>query len=489
MTIDLADPSADPEVEQYKLCPTCRYATPAWRDRCHHCLNDVASAQILHPDAAQRRLERQAEIEVESAQRKARQKLIRRVVIVSLLVIVLAWVGWQVYRTFIWEPPPVPVPTSTARAMADTPEAWPTTGGDARATRATTANAVLSTTEAWTTALGAEPTTELVADTEQLYTILSDGRVVAVRLEDGAVAWETTLNVTPIAPPTIAGDRLYVAMPGGQLVALDAATGTEVFASITTGSRFLSAPIIDQGAAIAFGVGNLIAFDADSGDLLWQREVNSTWATLSPVIAGDSIAVASGSRSLVYDRITSGETYFYEFKRAHPYAIATADDIIYTASNRFIGAYHIDSRRPWWEGMRAVWFQFEIWKMAPSVPAPPALWTTRLPPEDGYPLALDANRIYLANAAGDIRAYARASGEEAWAISTLPVVTPPIIAAERLLIAHRDRVASYDPATGEFIEERPFDGAAVSDVIVTSAGVFVAQEDGTLTALGDPEAS
>ena len=46
MTTDLADPSADSEVEQYKLCPTCRYATPAWRDRCHHCLNDVANAQI-----------------------------------------------------------------------------------------------------------------------------------------------------------------------------------------------------------------------------------------------------------------------------------------------------------------------------------------------------------------------------------------------------------------------------------------------------------
>ena len=84
MTTDLVDPSADDDVEQYKLCPICRYATPAWRDRCHHCLNDVASAQILHPDAARRRVERQAEIEEESARAKARQKRIRHVVVLPL---------------------------------------------------------------------------------------------------------------------------------------------------------------------------------------------------------------------------------------------------------------------------------------------------------------------------------------------------------------------------------------------------------------------
>ena len=139
MTTDLADPSADPEVEQYKLCPTCRYATPAWRDRCHHCLNDVANAEILHPDAAQRRLERQAEIEEESARRETRRKQIRRVVLATVAVLVVAWVGWQVYRTFIWEPSPVPLPADTARSMAAPPDAWPTAGGDARATRTTRA--------------------------------------------------------------------------------------------------------------------------------------------------------------------------------------------------------------------------------------------------------------------------------------------------------------------------------------------------------------
>jgi outer membrane protein assembly factor BamB len=136
--------------------------------------------------------------------------------------------------------------------------------------------------------------------------------------------------------------------------------------------------------------------------------------------------------------------------------------------------------------MRAVWFQFQIWKMAPSVPPPPALWATRRPPEDGFPMALDADRLYLANAAGDVRAYNRASGELAWEIETPAVVAAPIIAADRVVIAHRGSIASYEPATGQLIEERVFDGTAVNDAIVTSAGVFAIQEDGTVTALTGP---
>ncbi len=484
MTTDLDRPAPDTEVERYKLCPTCRYATPASRDRCHHCLNDVANAQLLHPDAAARRLEEQAEREEDAARREAHRRQIRRAILAALAVAVVIWIGWQVYRTFIWEPSPVPLPGSTEPTMAAPPEAWPTSGGDTRATRATTASAALGPAEAWRTELGAAPATALVADTEQLYAVLDDGRLVAVRLADGRVAWETPLAITPIAAPTVAGDRIYIAMPGGQLVALDTATGDEVFASVSTGTRFVSAVVVDQGAAFVFGVNDLIAFDATTGDILWSREIDTTWATESPVILEDAIALASGDRSLLYDRTTGREIYFYEFERAHPYAIAASDGIIYTASNRLLAAYDIDSRRPWWEGMRAVWFQFEIWQMAPSVPPPPAVWATRFPLDDGYPMALDGTNIYLANAAGEVAAFSRETGEPAWETTTPAVVTAPIVTADGLLIARTDALALHDPATGTLLDERPIEGAPIEDVVVTNAGIFVFQNDGTVTALG-----
>jgi len=494
VTTDLADPSAeaDTEVEQYKLCSVCRYATPASRDRCHHCLNDVANAQILHPDAAQRRLVRQAEIEVEIADREERRKRYRRIALLAFLGLVLVYAGWWGYRTFIWEPPPLPLPSSSARQLASTTDAWPTTLGDLAATRTTAAVAALGGTEAWRIDLGSALVTNLIADADRLYATMVDDRLVAIDIEDGTVVWERPLQVAPIGAPTVAGTPggagsedgiVYVPMRAGQLLAIDAATGEELFFSINTGARFTSSPIVADGTVYLYGIGDLVAFDAENGDLLWRKGVNSTWATLSPVIANGSVALASGDRSLVYDRVTSEETYFYEFERAHPYSIAYADDVIYTASSRVVTAYDINSRRPWWEGMRAVWFQFEIWQMAPSVPPPPALWATRRPPADGYPMAISDQLIHLANPDGDLRAYARTSGELNWAISTADIVAPPLLTPDGLLIAHPDRLAMYDIDSGALQNEHPFDGDQLEDVVVTSAGTFVATQNGELLAL------
>jgi outer membrane protein assembly factor BamB len=474
---------ADPPAERYKRCPNCNYATPATRDRCHHCLADVSRVGLMHPDAAARALERQAEDEAAEAARQLRRDRIRRGIVGALIALVVLWVGWQLYRTFIWEPGPVPLPASTDRQMPATPGAWPTTGGDARATRATTAPAAVDAPEAWRTALNAAPATPIVAGSDRVYVTLRDNRVVALHLNTGDVAWEASLGAVPIGAPTLAGDLLYVALPAGQLIALDAATGTQRFASTNTGSRLSSSPVVVDGAVFVWGVPRLVAVDAADGAILWSRDIGTNWATVSPALTDDAIAIASGDRSLVYDRTTARETYFYEFERAHPYAIAADGGSVYTASNRFLAAYRIDSRRPWWEGIRAVWLQFEIWKMAPSVPPAPAEWTALRPPEDGYPLALGPGRLYLANPDGDLRAYDRATGDLAWTAELPPIVAAPILTADGLLIVHPDRIATYNPATGDLLQERPIEGARLAGVVPTAAGLFIVDNDGLVTAL------
>ena len=476
-------PSPPPGVERYKLCPTCGYATPASRNRCHHCWNDVATAGLLDAADAEQRLAREEALQADIAstlkRRREQSRYIRRVGY-AMLVLLLGWWG---YRAFIYTPPPVPTPSSTERSVVAGTDVWPITGGDLGGSQRTAATAALEGTERWASSLGAAPATAMVADAERLYLTLVDGRIVAVGIEDGAERWTYRLQNFPLAAPTVAGDRLYVPLRQGVLLALESETGEAVFESLATQSSFGTSPLVADGMAYVFGTGSLYGFDAENGELLWTVDIPSNWAFVTPVLTGQYVAVATGDRTLAFDRFTGQETYFYEFERAHPYSISVADDTIYSVSTRFGAAIEVDSRRPWWEGSRAVWNQFWLWGMAPSVPPPPALWVTSRPPRDGYPVAVGDDRLLLAGPEGDVRALDRVSGEELWRVAVDPIVAAPLVTPEGLLLMHASRLALYDVGSGEFVRDRAFEGSSLFDVVVTSHGTFVADAAGELIAL------
>ncbi|MBT5772921.1 MAG: PQQ-binding-like beta-propeller repeat protein [Dehalococcoidia bacterium] len=394
------------------------------------------------------------------------------------MVLLIGLIGWWSYKTFIWEAPPVPGPSSTERTIVSSAETWPTSGGNLAGTRSTSASAQLEGEAAWSSALGVAPATAMIADGERLYVTLNNNMIVALAQQDGTVAWVHELAVVPFAAPTLAGDRLYVPMRSGQLLSLDAATGDEVFASLTTGTRFGTSPLVDDGVVYVFGVGALFGFDAETGDLLWRTEIDSPWGFVNPVLDDNFVATVTGNRSLVFDRVTGLESYFYEFERANPYAVALVEGDVYTFSSRFGTAYEVESRRPWWEGVRAVWEQFWIWGMAPDVPLRPAIWVGSDPPRDGYPAAVTDDLLLLGGPSGDLVAISRADGSEVWRIARAPIVGPPLATADGLLVVHVDRVATYDFATGTLLMERLFEGPRLHDVVVTSGGTFIVNVDG-----------
>jgi len=467
---------------QYKACPRCGHATPADRDRCSHCLREIVKAEILSPEAAERRLARQTRIaeQRDAADRRRRRRM--RMLQAAAALVLVALIGRWSYNTFIWEPPPVPPPSSTVRGVVSSSDVWPTSGGDLAGTRSTTAAAILEGPGSWSNALGSAPATRMVQDEERLYVALNDNRLVALDLDDGEVAWSLELAVTPFAAPTVAGDRLYVPMRAGQLLALDAATGNEVFASLNTATRFGTSPLVDSGVAYVFGIGALFGFDAETGELLWRTDIDSPWGFVNPVLDDSFVATATGDRSLVFDRVTGRESYFYEFERSHPYAIALVDGNVYTFSSRFGAAYEVESRRPWWEGVRVVWEQFWIWGMAPDVPPRPAIWVGSDPPADGYPSAVTDELVLLAGPSGDLLAVSRADGSDAWHFVRAPIVGPPLATQEGLLVVHVDRLGLYDFQTGALIAERVFEDRVLVDVVVTTAGTFVVDADGVVSA-------
>ena len=119
-------------------------------------------------------------------------------------------------------------------------------------------------------------------------------------------------------------------------------------------------------------------------------------------------------------------------------------------------------------------------------------------PEEGRVFTLDAAAMAGADPGGalDAAGFARADpetgpvywvladGEAAFELNTVFRPNPllPDIPVAIRVAPLEDRIALYDPATGELIAERPVEGG-LSDVIVTTAGMFVLTQDGALTVI------
>lgn len=475
----------EPPPTEYKQCSTCGFATPATRTRCHNCWNRLdPETPILDAEHAQELVARQEVILAgqESARQARRRR--RRLILGGIAFLFVAWFGWWVYRSFIYTPPPVPEASNPTLQMLSGPDAWATSGGDVLESRAIDLPVPLDGEVAWSLNLGGAET-PLVADAERVYAV-TENKLIALDIEDGGVAWEYELQGAPFGAPSLAGDRLYVALRAGQLLALDAATGEEIYYSLNTGTRFGTSPIVVDGYAYVFGIGAVVAFDAEDGEVLWSTENRAGVAFTNPVVTDDHIAGVTGDEVLAFNRSNGAQTYFYEFARAFPYSTVARDGVVYVSSRRYTVAFDEDSGRPWWELWRATWNQFWLWGMAPDVPQPERLWQNNDPPQaDGFPAAISGDLLVVASNEGELQALRLADGSEAWRVTPSgvdTVVGGPLATRDGVLVPFEDRLALFDSSTGALLAERPFEGV-LADAILTSRGLFVLAEDGTLRAI------
>ena len=476
-------PAAREATTTYKRCRTCGRATESWRNRCNHCLNDIADVPVLPADEAEVLLEHDRVITEERERRYAKRRRVWRRIRYALLAVALVAFAWWFYSTWIYEPPPVPLPTSTARSIVASPDSWPIAGGDLGQTRATTASAHLDSEVAWTTELGSPTFTSMVADAERVYLALRDGRIVAVDAASGELLWERQLQNPPFAAPTVADDRLYIAQRQGVMDVVDARTGELIYQTEETSTSFGTSPIVFNGIVYLFGTGEIVGFDAETGERLWLRDINTQWLFVTPVAFENFIAVATGDQTLVFDRLQGIQTYFYDYARAQPYSIIFDDGVVYSLSSRLGVAMDIDSARPWWEGMRAVWTQFWIWGMAPLPTPPPAVWSTARPPGAAWPAALSDEALLLASVEGNLSSLSRADGNVIWERRDAGAVTaPPTLTADGWLLTQPDGLTLVNPADGAEIERRDL-GVPLKDTVVTNHGVYVTTEDGRLLGL------
>ncbi|MGH2558457.1 MAG: PQQ-binding-like beta-propeller repeat protein [Thermomicrobiales bacterium] len=141
-----------------------------------------------------------------------------------------------------------------------------------------------------------------------------DGNLYAVKADSGKIAWKFQTEGGIFAAPTVVNGTVYVASKSQSIFAIDVKTGEERWQYGIGGES--SPAVIDGVVYVGSDDGGLYALDAKTGDPLWLVPTGSP-VTSSPVVAGDTVYVASGASVYAVDTKTSDRRWNY----------ATSDDI------------------------------------------------------------------------------------------------------------------------------------------------------------------
>jgi outer membrane protein assembly factor BamB len=443
---------------------------------CHRCLTRLGPEHdvgVEAPSEGTEYLSKTARLIL--AARRRRRQLLRWTA--AFLIVFVALMSWWVYLQFIWEPSPVPLPTS-ARELPAAGVVWPLEHGDPGATRSTPAAATLDGEIVWRLELDTPITTSLTTDGERIFVGLADARLLALSVEDGSEVWSRKVPGQLDVAPTVADGVIYVAQRDGLVLALDPASGEQIWAFNSGGPHF-TAPVPFRGTLYTAGQRVLRGLDADSGVPLWERDglANQDF-TIQPVIEDEKVIPAVSNRLYFHDRLTMHrENAFRTSRMRH---IAVEDDAIVGVSQREIVVIDQSATPYAWDGiplMRAVWSQLFFWGVAPAPPRDSNLWQERVRDRDSQPLApaIDEGRLFVAFASGEVRARGLRDGVELWTREAgEPITGDPLLTADGLLLPVGTSLLLLDPATGEELARRSLGDEKVSQVIVTEGGTYAA---------------
>lgn len=145
----------------------------------------------------------------------------------------------------------------------------------------------------------------------QVYIANAEGRVVALRADDGTLVWQQELQRPLSAGPAVNGDLLVVGSRAGEVIALRASDGELLWRSDVT-SEILAGPAVGPGLVVVRAAdGRVFGLEAGSGQRRWLYEHTVPALTLrgtsSPVLAaGRLVLVGLDSGKLVALAAESG---------------------------------------------------------------------------------------------------------------------------------------------------------------------------------------
>lgn len=445
-----------PSTAIVRLCPNCHRVNAGDRNLCNFCFANIEDAAWVAPP-------------------RPPSRWLAAIPVVLALIAALA-IGTPIYRTYLVGPEAPLPPSSTTRSAA---------AADLARARASAHTVDLDAPIAWRQRLPAPLAAPLVTDAARAYASTADGRLLALSLEDGRALWSLPVPGQLDHGPTVAGDLLYVGLRGGQVVAVEPASGRTRWAQ-SLGGWVSTAPLVLHGVVYVGADQRLVALDAERGDVLWIRDLEFT-VVASPVATTRGVAIATNQALVIFDRATGEETYHLNLRSTQ--ALAAAGGAVFELSPQLLAAVEEDSRRPWWDPVRVVWFNLDLMGLAPRTPPPPTRWVALNPPEAAlragfratwplpHPPALDGERAYISWPRGAARALDLTSGAVAWERIVEPAAAPPYVTASGLLWLGKGALILLDPRTGAERARRAFPGAELRDLAIAAQSTLLATDD------------
>ena len=157
----------------------------------------------------------------------------------------------------------------------------------------------------WRKAIPQISSTPLIVQDLVVLAASSEGRLLALRVQDGSIAWEAPVGALfELNPDTLAetNGAVLVGNDAGEFRSIDAATGTERWQAAVPGT-VSARPVARDGVVYApvtklplddVGNGAVVALDEATGATLWTRTLDG--AVLDPLDVGSGFVVATTQR-------------------------------------------------------------------------------------------------------------------------------------------------------------------------------------------------
>lgn len=199
----------------------------------------------------------------------------------------------------------------------------------------------------WRYQAGAEVITAPACDGHRVYVGTSDGRILALQLEDGTLAWPPFQTAGAVfSSPAVHEGVLYCGATDGTFYALDAATG-ELLWRYQTDGAVLTPPVIVDTTVYFAGKQTMYALGTKGHQRIWQYQATGM-IECKPAVAGDLLLFGSWDRQFrALDRFTGqlrwswNRTSSFYYAPAASWPVATADRVFVSDPQRYVSAIRL----------------------------------------------------------------------------------------------------------------------------------------------------
>ncbi|MYM27100.1 outer membrane protein assembly factor BamB [Duganella sp. CY15W] len=320
---------------------------------------------------------------------------------------------------------------------------------------------------------------------------------------------------TAVFSPALAGDSVYVADADGALVRLNAASGKEQW-RVKTGTD-LTAGVGSDGEVIVVGgvKGQILAYDA-SGKQLWKAQASSEVLS-SPVVGGGLVVVRSVDNMINgYDAKTGAKKW--SMPRTTPaLTLRNAPGMVINGPNVYIaqpggkllaltlatgiqrfevvvgeprGATELErvtdiAGAPviFEKDVCAVSYQGRVACFDAATGAPH--WSKPTSSDKG--VAVDQRFVFVSDDKGDVGAYSRENGANAWKNDKLSYrnLSTPVSYGRAVAVGdYQGYIHFLSREDGAFIGRVATDGSAINaDPVIAGTNLIFQTQSGTVTAL------